>query len=220
MLETTFPDTTDADIELENDSDLLLRAKAIEVCLEVWKHHPKEEQLLVVRHIAHKEICLWSKFRPTYARLGDLKSLVPEAPFVGLTATLTKEALQTTKDKLFSNLAGREICIDEVRTNIRLEVQFLQYRDHVSQLITILKGYQMKTIVYFDSVKLVAKTLQRLKKELPRLRITLYYAILACKFKADIMKLFLDNKIDILLATEAAGMGCDIRDVQRVIQFR
>ncbi|KAG0010783.1 ATP-dependent DNA helicase sgs1, partial [Podila clonocystis] len=51
-------------------------------------------------------------------------------------------------------------------------------------------------------------------------KIAAYHALFSDKCKEDILEDFRKGNILLLLATEAAGMGCDIDDVTRVIQFK
>ncbi|KAF9271138.1 hypothetical protein BGZ74_006449, partial [Mortierella antarctica] len=51
-------------------------------------------------------------------------------------------------------------------------------------------------------------------------KIACYHAGLSELYKAKAMDDFKTGKILILLATEAAGMGCDIPDIARVVQFK
>ncbi|KAF9972537.1 hypothetical protein BGZ75_001478, partial [Mortierella antarctica] len=62
-----------------------------------------------------------NKFRPEYARLGELRIWSPGVPIVGVTATLTADALTQTKDKLFLAKAN-VLRVKEIPTNVRLEV--------------------------------------------------------------------------------------------------
>lgn len=54
----------------------------------------------------------------------------------------------------------------------------------------------------------------------PELKIGAYYSTLCAGHKQDMMSEFKDGKINVLLATEAAGMGCDIPDVTHDIQYK
>lgn len=49
--------------------------------------------------------------------------------------------------------------------------------------------------------------------------IRVYHSIKSDEYKTTNMKAFKENRVRILLATEAVGMGCDIPDVVRVIQY-
>jgi superfamily II DNA helicase RecQ len=159
----------------------------------------------------------WSKFRADYTRLGDLRVWAHGVPFVGLTATLTADAILQTKAKLFLSQA-EIIRVNEVRTNVRLEVH-TQPKDAMKGLHNFLRNE--KTIVYFETIAVlvrVYKFLQWIRPDL-RGRLGLYYSTLDDRHRRTTMKKFVDGDILILLATEAAGMGVDIQDVVQVIQY-
>lgn len=185
----------------------------------LWRDVRWRELLLAV--VIDEVHCVekWGrKFRPHYARLGELRALAPGVPFVGLTATLTDTALTQTKDMLFLSNA-QVIQVTDIRTNIRLEVQTFPGRFHLKCLGSRLD--QQKTIVYFETITLVIAAFEHLNATRPDLqgKIEVYYSTLDVRYKANAMRRFMNNEAHVLLATEAAGMGCDVPDVVRVIQF-
>ncbi|KAK3817843.1 MAG: P-loop containing nucleoside triphosphate hydrolase protein [Linnemannia gamsii] len=156
-------------------------------------------------------------FRKVYGRLGDLRVWSPGVPFVGVTATLTADALTQTMDKLFLSEA-RVIRVQEMPTNVRLEVH-TQPKDAMWGLSRLLGND--KTIIYFEKISILVKVHSYLCVMKPELEKTMgvYYSTLYSLFKEETMSKFINNEIHILLATEAAGMGCDIPDVVQVIQY-
>ncbi|KAF9967317.1 hypothetical protein BGZ73_000598, partial [Actinomortierella ambigua] len=82
-----------------------------------------------------------------------------------------------------------------------------------------------KTVVYFDGVEelttacqyLWAKALASEKQTLRQDQIATYYAAFAPETKQLYMAKFKRGDICMLLSTEAAGMGCDISDILRVV---
>jgi len=184
----------------------------------LWHDTRWRELLLAV--VVDEAHCIekWgSKFRPEYARLGELRIWSPGVPFVGVTATLTAEALTQTMDKLFLSKAN-VLRVREAPTNVRLEVH-TQPKDARKGLIRLLgKG---KTIVYFEKITLLIDIFTYLPRVWPDLqgKLGTYYSTLSSKYKEATMLKFVQGEIQVLLATEAAGMGCDIPDVIQVIQF-
>ncbi|KAG0013370.1 TNF receptor-associated protein 1, mitochondrial [Podila clonocystis] len=145
----------------------------------LWRDiHWREQLLAIVVDEVHCVEKWGKKFRPHYARLGELRALTPGVPFVGLTATLTGMALEQTKDKLFLSKA-QVIQVTDVRTNIRLE-----------------------------------ETRPDLQA-----KIETYHSTRDDRYRARAMNRFIKNEVHVLLATEAAGMGCDVPDVVQVIQY-
>jgi len=157
------------------------------------------------------------KFRPEYSRLGELRIWSPGVPFVGVTATLTADALTQTMDKLFLSMAN-VLRVQEVSTNVRLEVH-TQPKDAKRGLSRLLG--KDKTIVYFEKISLLIDVFKYLSRTRPDLRdkLGVYFSTLTSQHKEATMFKFVEGDTHVLLATEAAGMGCDIPDVVQVIQY-
>ncbi|KAG0358971.1 hypothetical protein BGX24_005880, partial [Mortierella sp. AD032] len=87
--------------------------------------------------------------------------------------------------------------------------------------LKFLKDFR-KTIVYFNSRVDAEEARKYLVRELglDSSRIAVYHAIKSDSFKSEILERFRIDKVLILLATEAVGMGCDINNILRVVQYR
>jgi superfamily II DNA helicase RecQ len=82
-----------------------------------------------------------------------------------------------------------------------------------------------KTMVFMDSIAGTQKVVRHLKKRLPqRYRnapvVRAYSSILSEETRDNNMKAFMDGKLRIMVCTDAAGMGVDIKDVVRVVQYK
>lgn len=184
----------------------------------LWRNTSWQNLLLAI--VVDEVHCVekWgNKFRPEYARLGELRIWSPGVPFVGVTATLTADALTHTMDTLFLSKAN-VLRVQELPTNLRLEIH-TQPKDAKKGLNRLLG--EDKTIIYFEKISIlldIHKYLFRMRPDLKN-RIGVYYSTLTSHFKEATMAKFVNDDIHILLATEAAGMGCDIPDVIQVIQY-
>ncbi|KAK5799063.1 P-loop containing nucleoside triphosphate hydrolase protein [Linnemannia elongata] len=162
-------------------------------------------------------------FRPEYSLLGQLRCQAPQVPIVGLTATLTDDQEAKVKRSLFQYKDGEPlkiIKVDDLRDNLSFEVQIFQGQHRSRNLASLLDdGPKKKTLVYFDSIAALRSVQDELVKLRPGLKIGAYYSTLRAGHKQDTMSEFKDGKINVLLATDAAGMGCDIPDVTHVIQY-
>lgn len=77
----------------------------------------------------------------------------------------------------------------------------------------------VKTIVYLQSRILVELAEVYLRGPVGKEKVVVYHSFKSEEYKSEKMEAFKSNSASILLATEAAGMGCDISNVLRVIQF-
>lgn len=179
-------------------------------------------------------ISTWGpEFRVDYDRIGELRSKIPPgAAFVAVSATLHGNILQDVKRSLHFDSNVAVIRADTDRPNVRYEV-------HVTNgaIETCYQGLEAfldskKTIVYFDNINELMHTYRHLCSKIhastsaseppfPRPeQIATYFSDLTTATKLLYMSRFKSGKICMLLSTDAAGMGCDIPDILRVVQFR
>ncbi|KAG0247040.1 hypothetical protein DFQ27_002731, partial [Actinomortierella ambigua] len=79
-----------------------------------------------------------------------------------------------------------------------------------------------KTIVYVDRkmVTLEVATYLRSLNPAEARKVAVYHALFTEEYKVNIMKRFIEGDIKVLVSTEATGMGCDVKDVGRVVQYK
>ncbi|KAI7818765.1 P-loop containing nucleoside triphosphate hydrolase protein [Gamsiella multidivaricata] len=191
---------------------------------DIWFNKSWRRLLLAV--IVDEAHCInhWGDdFRKAYGRIGEIRRwLPPRKAFIALTATLTTKALEAVKVCL--SYKSDIVVVNEGndRRNVKYTAKAFCYPANSFQDLNFLLGFDKKTIVYFDSRAECANAqtyLRRLAPENLRKRIGVYHAGKSDERKELVMKRFTNNNYWILLATEAAGMGCDISDVVRVVQY-
>lgn len=184
----------------------------------LWHNdHWRKKLLTIVIDEVHCVDKWGNKFCPQYACLSELRTLSPGVPFVGLMVMLTANALTWAMDKLFLSEAD-VLCVQDVHMNVCLELH-TQPKDQMKGLNHLLN--KAKTIVYFKKISVLLNVLQFLQDKRPDLwgKVDVYYSTLTPIYKDKVMCNFVESKIHVLLATEAAGMGCDILNVVQVIQY-
>lgn len=190
----------------------------------LWYSKEWHSQLLaIVLDEAHC-VYLWGNdFRKHYAQLGSLRPKLPrQVAFVALSATLPPDVLEVVKRKVGFATDVSVINIGNDRPNIQYIVRRIQAGNRYHSLDFLLEDTR-KTIVYFNSLSEAKDAYDYLITKLgssgTAVRLAGYYSVLSEGYKTDAMKGFSDGQVQILLATEAAGMGCDVSDVIRVVQF-
>ena len=172
-------------------------------------------------------------FRPQYSRLGVLRTLFPNTPIMALSATLCPHVLLYTQRALKLNTPTGLIKRSIDRPNIYLHCIPISHsvasrRDLlflVPPTTTANNIYNLpKTMVFMDSRVAVCETTTMLIRQLPpRFRsadiICDYSTVLSEKRRQVVMERFTQGTCRILVCTEAAGMGVDISDIVRVIQW-
>ncbi|GJJ69733.1 hypothetical protein EMPS_02081 [Entomortierella parvispora] len=186
---------------------------------ELWSsprwHYQLRAVVLDEAHCIHT----WAKFRKNYSKLGLLRPrLPPHVAFVAMSATLPPHVLHTVKASLNLALNVPVINTGNDRPNVKLMVM----RTHSPQAITLefLLTDQRKTIVYFELIRDLHKAHKHLLNlSGPNGQFASYFAILSDEYKSDTMEKFRRGEVRVLFASDAVGMGCDISDVDCVIQF-
>jgi ATP-dependent DNA helicase RecQ len=151
-------------------------------------------------------------FRPEYAALGQLKAHFPTVPIIALTATAD---LQTQKDMVQRlSYQPKKYVASFNRPNIHYHV--LAKNNAIKQLQQFLNSVSGQSgIIYCGTranVERVALKLQELG-----FRARAYHAGLSHTERRDVQSLFRYDKIDLVVATLAFGMGIDKSNVRFVI---
>uniref|UniRef100_A0A1A8QPI9 ATP-dependent DNA helicase n=1 Tax=Nothobranchius rachovii TaxID=451742 RepID=A0A1A8QPI9_9TELE len=157
-------------------------------------------------------------FRPDYKLLGILKRQFPKVPLLGLTATATSSVLKDC-EKILCLPQPITLTASFNRTNLYYEVRVKDSDSEasISDITTLIKSrYQNQSgIVYVFSQKdaeLLASELQ--KREISAYS---YHANMDPDDKTQVHRRWTSNKIQVVVATVAFGMGIDKPDVRFVI---
>ncbi len=151
-------------------------------------------------------------FRPEYAALGELKSRFPSVPVIALTATAD---VQTQKDIIRKlNYQPKQYIASFNRPNIHYHV--MAKNNAIKQLHQFLQTQSGQSgIVYCGTRAGVDRVAIKLDELGYRARG--YHAGLSHYQRRDVQSLFRHDKIDIVVATLAFGMGIDKPNVRFVV---
>ncbi|MEQ9301129.1 MAG: DNA helicase RecQ [Cyclobacteriaceae bacterium] len=154
-------------------------------------------------------------FRPSYQQLGYLKQKLPTVPLIALTATADKATRQDILDQL--NMAkAKQFLSSFDRPNISLEVR--PSVDRVKQIFEFIEKRPNEAgIVYCLSRKSTEELATKLTAK--GLKAKAYHAGLAFPDRTKIQEDFIYDKIEIVCATVAFGMGIDKSNVRWVIHY-
>ncbi|KAJ7670871.1 P-loop containing nucleoside triphosphate hydrolase protein [Mycena polygramma] len=210
-----------------------------EMCLEhpdfrKWlRSEPTGKRVLaVIVDEAHCASQWGGDFRPHYALLDKLRTLLPVGtPVLATSATMNAEALKDIctglnldlDDSFFLNLGNDRPNITPSIVEMRGAKDYSALDKELPDPSTVHTLADVpKSIVSTNAVKktqVITRHLRRLYPNLPRSAIDFLHAHRTAKAKRRVMKQFRKGKIKILVATEAAGMGADISDIELIIQF-
>ncbi|MBK7375922.1 MAG: DNA helicase RecQ [Chitinophagaceae bacterium] len=158
-------------------------------------------------------------FRPEYRRLREMMDLIDDKiPVIALTATATPKVqsdivknLGLRKPKIFISSFNRPNLYYEIQPKINLEqtnksiVRFIQLHKNKSGIIYTLNR----------------KTTEELAKMLMAngIKAVSYHAGLDSKLRSERQDQFLNEDVDVIVATIAFGMGIDKPDIRFVIHY-
>ncbi len=154
-------------------------------------------------------------FRPAYLACSQLRTLVPHIPIIALTATATKNVIIDIGEIL--NLKNPLTIKDSFfRKNLAFKV--LEDEDKNHQLKRLLSNTKHSSIVYVRNRK-SAESLAKLIAA-SNSTATFFHGGIPQKEKKEKLQQWLDNKVQVMVATNAFGMGIDKPDVKLVVHYQ
>jgi len=151
-------------------------------------------------------------FRPEYASLGLLKTHFPEIPIIALTATADKQTRQDIVVKL--NFTPKKYVASFNRPNIHYKV--VPKTNAAKQLNQFLQTQEQQSgIIYCGTRNGVERLTEKLQEMGFKARA--YHAGLSHKERKEVQNLFRYDRIDVVVATIAFGMGIDKPNVRFVV---
>lgn len=154
-------------------------------------------------------------FRPAYLKISALKEHYPSTPFLALTATANKRV----QEDICTNLAlvnPKVFTKSFTRENLAYHV--INTEDKLFKIQQILTKNPQSSIIYVRNRKSCIETSQQLNQL--GFTSTIYHGGLPAKEKEKNMQSWLENKSQVMVATNAFGMGIDKPDVKTVIHIQ
>jgi ATP-dependent DNA helicase RecQ len=154
-------------------------------------------------------------FRPSYQQLSFFKKLLPNTPVIALTATADK----ATREDILNQLnipKAKQFITSFDRKNISLEVRLADKR--VAQIIRFINERKQEYgIVYCLSRKTTEQLAAKLS--LNGIKAAAYHAGLSFDKRSQVQEGFIFDKINVVCATVAFGMGIDKSNVRWVVHY-
>ena len=151
-------------------------------------------------------------FRPSYIRIAELRKFMPDIPILALTATATPKVTEDIQQKL----AFKEtnvFCMSFMRKNLAYVVRHTD--DKPGELIHILQSVDGPAIVYTRNRKGTKQIAELLQEH--GITATYYHAGLNDAEKDLRQRQWQEDRIRVMAATNAFGMGIDKPDVRLVV---
>ena len=153
-------------------------------------------------------------FRPAYLKISVLKTYFNKIPFIALTATAT----QRVQDDIIAQLQLQD-CLLFTKSFERKNLAYMVYKvENKMQLVEqILRKNTQPSIIYVRNRKSCLETVKQLTAL--GFSATFYHGGLSVKDKNKQMDLWMTEKLQIMVATNAFGMGIDKPNVKTVIHI-
>ncbi|KAJ7258002.1 P-loop containing nucleoside triphosphate hydrolase protein [Mycena rebaudengoi] len=188
--------------------------------------------LSVVVDEAHVVSHWGASFRKKYGTLGIIRSFLPRGtPIVALSATLPARIRIDVLSKLQFGKDYVNIDIGNDRPNVSIIIRAIQHPlNTYADLDFVVVGPDLPsqiplTFIYADNIATGVDIIDHLNALLPpeyreQGIIRPYNAALSKEYRREAMRQFKAGEIRILVCTDAAGMGCNIPDIARVVQWK
>jgi ATP-dependent DNA helicase RecQ len=154
-------------------------------------------------------------FRPAYLNCALLRDIKPEVPVIALTATATAKVA----DDITQNLRFKEYQVFKDSFN-RKNIYFgvIWEEDKQRRLFELCNNSDKSAIVYVRSRKMTQVLTSYLQRK--NISATYYHGGIPKEEKEKKLTMWLNNKVRIMVATNAFGMGIDKADVSLVIHYQ
>lgn len=160
-------------------------------------------------------------FRPEYMQIGRfINSLSMPPKIAAFTATATSKTLLDIKQSLRMS-APQVFRTSFARKNLKISVYSVSstQQQEAAVLFLLQKHQQQSGIIYCATRKSTEYLTKLLKKYFPNLATECYHAGLSPKERSYIQQLFMYDKLQVIVATSAFGMGVDKSNISFVIHF-
>ena len=154
-------------------------------------------------------------FRPPYLQIAMLRDLVPLAPVIALTASATEIVCNDIQEKLAFRSGSSVFKKSFARENLSFVVRKSENKER--KVLEILRKVKGSAIIYVRSRKATQEIANALTKK--KISATFYHAGLSFELRFKRQDEWIQNKVRVMVATNAFGMGIDKPDVRIVIHI-
>ncbi|MGH7673588.1 MAG: RecQ family ATP-dependent DNA helicase [Gemmatimonadales bacterium] len=162
----------------------------------------------------------WGRaFRPVYCALGAFRAALGHPPTIALTGSATPAARAEILTVL--RMPDAEVVVTSFdRPNLRFEVERVRDdRERFRAIRALMRGAPGGSLVYAPTRRLTELVTRALLRTSVRGGAAPYHAGLSTGVRRQVLRAFLADRVSVIVATSAFGMGIDKPDVRRVIHW-
>jgi ATP-dependent DNA helicase RecQ len=153
-------------------------------------------------------------FRPAYLKISGLKTHFPKVPFLALTASATKPVLE---DVIAQLCLEKPVIFEKSFARKNIAYMVFEVEDKLFRMGQILKKNPQPSIIYVRNRKSCSETASQLQSL--GFKATYYHGGLTTKEKEKNRTIWMNEEAQIMVATNAFGMGIDKSNVKTVIHI-
>ncbi len=153
-------------------------------------------------------------FRPAYLNIAKLRKTLNDTPFLALTATATPKVVDDIQDKLEFK---KKHVIQKSFERSNLAYVVVKEEDQLGKMLKVIDGVKGTGIVYANSRKKTKEIASFLLEH--KISADFYHAGLGHEARKQKQENWINNRTQIIVATNAFGMGIDKPDVRFVIHL-
>lgn len=153
-------------------------------------------------------------FRPAYLQIADIRKIKPDTPIIALTATATPEVVEDIQSKL--ELKDCQLFQNSFERS-NLIYNTLESNNKLNRLMEFVSGNTDSGIIYCKTRKGVKNLCKHLIDK--GFNADFYHGGLDFKARIEKQQAWIENKTQIIVCTNAFGMGIDKPDVRFVIHY-
>jgi ATP-dependent DNA helicase RecQ len=154
-------------------------------------------------------------FRPSYLEIANIRAALKNIPILGLTATATTEVIEDIQKKLEFRRNSQVFKQDFSRPNLSYVVRHAEHKE--TKMLEIVQKVPGSGIIYTRNRRRTKEIADFLTKN--GILADYYHAGLTPDERSIKQDAWVNNKIRIMAATNAFGMGIDKPDVRTVVHI-
>lgn len=153
-------------------------------------------------------------FRPSYLKVAEVRAFIPKIPLIALTATATAKVITDIQEKL---KFGSENLLQRSFERKNLTYVVLHEEDKLKKLLYILNHSKGSAIIYVRNRRKTKEISDYLNKH--NIQSNFYHAGLDAAIRSKVQDDWMTSKVQVIVATNAFGMGIDKADVRIVVHM-